>query len=759
MRYSSGPRNAAPEFGLWIVNLVAVFVVSRYLFGKNSLAIFWGWDPTSLLAFLGERHRFSDILFGVGSDPIIGLGNIAYPVNQNWFPSFMFSRDQSGAIDGPLAFAIGATELFAATGLCGRISGFAIAPSIAAGWLITLTTWQLFGLPTIVTIWFFYPNQAEVLAVFTVTASATFHLGRGPVWRSALLSAVIFLGLTHTLLALPTSLVLTLPLLGLVTVAKLLSSTGRREILTIVLCWVGIGLAALALGYMHYLAGLLAYTAAGQFPDLSKRPLTLYSGQVSLLLWTPINQTSVFSPERMMVGGGLIGCIVAIWLGSARQREAAWGVAFAEAVLIAVGVSNHWLDYWFGPSIWYYESYLFPYFALFISFLLLVPLTLAWRLAAPALSAALQQRLVTFADVAAALALPLAIGLYARAVGPTVAAASRENPIFSIASPLPQSETEITRILKSEIKLSPDEPFRGRVAVMTGQIFPEKREWQHYANVHYLVYLATGNLHDGPGLWQDDVPTLMESNTLMTPVSFAFLRALLTDPDDSQSRTIVGMRRIDPRILKTIGVRFVITDLPISGATLRAQIPIPVSPKARELTGFSYRGDLNRFDLYLYEIVGVNLGQFSPIETKLAPDANQALGYLADGKTALDRTVVVGEQLQGPLTEAKLELFTIDRDRYHVRASSAGRSILLLPIEFSRCLKISDAAGGAPRLFRADLMLTGVLFEREIDAQISFHTGPFHNPGCRLEDLADSNSMKMRNAFQDRPAFGVLRPR
>jgi hypothetical protein len=95
----------------------------------------------------------------------------------------------------------------------------------------------------------------------------------------------------------------------------------------------------------------------------------------------------------------------------------------------------------------------FSLFALFISFLLLVPLTLAWRLAAPALSAALQQRLVTFADVAAALALPLAIGLYARAVGPTVAAASRENPIFSIASPLPQSETEITRILNRKSNL------------------------------------------------------------------------------------------------------------------------------------------------------------------------------------------------------------------------------------------------------------------------------------------------------------------
>src|SRR5215831_1661392 len=559
LRYSWGLDEFAPEASLWIINVVLVFVASRYLFGMNSLAIFWGWDPTSWLAFLGERHRFSDILFGLGSDPIIGLGNIAFPVNQNWFPSLVLSTDQSGAVDGPLAFAIAATELFAATVLCGRLNGFAIGPSTAAGWLITLTTWPLFDLPTIVTIWFFFPGYAELLAVLTVMVSTIFHLGKGPVWRSVLLAGVIFLGLTHTLLAEPTQLVLTLPILGMITVAKMLFSSERREMLTIFLCWVGIGLTALTLGYVHYLAGLLTYSAAAQFLDLSKRPLTLYSGQVSLLLWTPIHSISpsvIFSPERMMVGGGLVGCLVAMWLGSARQRELALSVVFAEAVLIAVGLSNYWLDYWFGPPIWYFESYLFPYFALYICFLLLVPLMIVWGVVLRALSASVQRRIVMFADFATGLALPLAIGLYARAVGPAVAAASRENPAFYMASPLPQSETEITRILKSEIKLNPDQPFRGRVAVMTGRIFPEKREWQHYALVHYFVYLATGNLHDGPGLWQDDVPTLMESNTLMTPASFAFLRAFLTNPDDSQYRTIVGMRRIDPRILKIIGVRF-----------------------------------------------------------------------------------------------------------------------------------------------------------------------------------------------------------
>ena len=82
-RVSGGLHAIAAETTIWIINLFLVFVTTRYLFGMNSLAVFWGWDPTSMLAFLGERHRFSDILFGLGSDPIIGLGNIAYALTRD----------------------------------------------------------------------------------------------------------------------------------------------------------------------------------------------------------------------------------------------------------------------------------------------------------------------------------------------------------------------------------------------------------------------------------------------------------------------------------------------------------------------------------------------------------------------------------------------------------------------------------------------------------------------------------------------------
>jgi hypothetical protein len=111
-----------------------------------------------MLAFIGERYRFSDILFGLGNDPVIGLGNIAYDMNPRWFLTYALTADVSGNIqNGPLAFAIAATELFAATALSDRMIGFSLAPSFAAGWFITLTVWQLFGLPYIVTILFHYP--------------------------------------------------------------------------------------------------------------------------------------------------------------------------------------------------------------------------------------------------------------------------------------------------------------------------------------------------------------------------------------------------------------------------------------------------------------------------------------------------------------------------------------------------------------------------------------------------------------------------
>jgi hypothetical protein len=52
-----------------------------------------------------------------------------------------------------------------------------------------------------------------------------------------------------------------------------------------------------------------------------------------------------------------------------------------------------------------------------------------------------------------------------------------------------------------------------------------------------------------------------------------------------------------------------------------------------------------------------------------------------------------------------------------------------------------------PRLFRANLLLTTLMFERQLDARIFLSRRAFPNSRCGLDDLADSNRITMRTAF------------
>jgi hypothetical protein len=750
------------EVGLWIVNVAAIFFVTRYLFNQNSLFVFFGRDPHSLLAFIGERRRFSSTLAGVGSDPVIGLGNISYPLNPDWFLSYLVTATSAGDLqDGPLAFTIGATELFAVTALCARAVGFAAGPSFAAAWLITVLTWPLFGLPIILTHLFLYPHNAEVLAISTFIALAALEIGGKPRWLSALFATGIFLGITYITLALPTSLVLCLPIVMIFAGSKFLFGTDGRGRVIMLLSWAAIALTVFAGGYVHYLVGLLTYTAISFFPDLAKRGATsLFGGDVSMLFWPPavtaFSLKMIFTPERTFLLAGMAGNAVMAWLGSVRQRRLGLAVVMAEFVFLTIGLTNYFTNFWFGPSIWLFEVSLFPFFAMGCSYLLVTLLSQLWRVVRSRQSPLVRQRIPYLLNIVLSVSLPGMVAGYAFAMGPAIRQASQQSAIFKYGVSYPQPQTEITRILKAEIGLVPGHPFRGRAASMLGFMFPQERRADRIWLVYYFAQFATGNLHDGPGLWQDDIPTVMEYNTLLTPAYLAVTRRFFTQPSDRVTRNTVFLRRIDMRMLKLLGVRFLIVDTPVEGARLWARLRIP-TPREDRVRLAMPNLELEYFDIYLYELSDVNLGQFSPTRVQVLADAGKTLAALSDASLALDETVIVGEPLRDDLTKATLKTFTVDRDRYHVQAISEGPAILLLPIEFSRCLNVSSrSAGVLPQLFRADLLLTGIVFERELDADISFHSGPFRNSHCRLDDRADLEKLDMRNSFKEFPDYAVV---
>jgi len=752
------------EVGLWIVNIGAAFCITRYLFEMNRLFIFFNRDPHSLLAFIGERRRFSSTLIGISSDPVIGLGNISFPLNPDWFLSYLLTATTAGDLqDAPLAFAIGATELFAATALCARAIGFAGGPAFASGWLITLITWPLFGMPIILTLWFLFPHHAELVAISMLTALAALEVGRKPVWLSALFTTGFFLGTTYIMLALPTSLTLCLPIMMIFAVTQFLFETNARGRLTILLWWVAVGLAVLAAGYVYYLAGLLTYTAIGFFPDVNKRAIAdLFSGSGSMLFWPPPISVSawslktIFTPERTFLLGGLAGNAMMAWRGSSRQRRVGWAVIITEFMLISIWVVNLFTDFWIGSSIWYFEIFLFPFFAMGWCYIPVTLFSQLWRVVRSSRLSLGWQRVPSLLNILLLAVLPGIVLAFAFTKGPAIKQANQESSLLKWGASYPESQTEITRFLKSEIGLVPGQPFRGRSATMLGFILPKERSAERISQLYYFSLFATGNLHDGPGLWQDDIPTLMEYNPLMTPAYFVMMRRFFTEASDKVGRNMVVMRRIDVRMLKVLGVRFLLTDAPIDSAQLRMRMLVPAPREDRVRLGLSEL-EVEQFYIYLYELTNVNVGQFSPTRVKVIPDAGTILAELSDSSLRLEETVIADHPLRDGLTRATLKEFIVDRDHYRVRAVSEGPAALLLPIEFSRCLKVSKRpAGILPELFRADLLLTGILFENELDADISFHSGPFSDSRCRLDDLADANRLDMRNAFKAFPDYAIV---
>ena len=108
------------------------------------------------------------------------------------------------------------------------------------------------------------------------------------------------------------------------------------------------------------------------------------------------------------------------------------------------------------------------------------------------------------------------------------------------------------------------------------------------------------------------------------------------------------------------------------------------------------------------------------------------------------RTVVTDHKIDGALVPAANVTLTYQKFGLAVRASSAGRSVLVLPVQYSRCWTVSGQ--GDPKLIRTNLMQLGVSFEGTLDATLVFRFGPIHASQCRIDDIRDMERLRIREA-------------
>src|SRR5262249_33671541 len=89
------------------------------------------------------------------------------------------------------------------------------------------------------------------------------------------------------------------------------------------------------------------------------------------------------------------------------------------------------------------------------------------------------------------------------------------------------------------------------------------------------------------------------------------------------------------------------------------------------------------------------------------------------------------------------------RGGLHVSGASEGTSLVVLPQQFSHCLRARDTR---VRLVRANLLMTGMIFSGNVDTDIVFDYGIF-SPNCRRIDLMELRQLIERQAPKDERIF------
>jgi len=233
-------------------------------------------------------------------------------------------------------------------------------------------------------------------------------------------------------------------------------------------------------------------------------------------------------------------------------------------------------------------------------------------------------------------------------------------------------------------------------------------------------------------LWKRGVPTINEYSQLVTPQASYLLVALFKQsPALNGFYPWVGPGASYDTVLKTLqamGVRHVISTAAMVEADSR-QVPSMTLPRRPHdaLPGAAPEV------WHIYRLPDPNVGGYSPTEVVVANSAPEIVAVLGAQDFDFRRRVVLSSG-GFSLVPARDTRLTVNRGGgFHVSGKSDGVSLIILPQQFSHCLKASDSS---VRIVRANLLWTGVVFSGAVDADISFAYGVF-SPGCRRADIAD----------------------
>jgi hypothetical protein len=717
------PRVAA--ICTFVVNLAVFGICAGFAFARNSNVLFYHYDGAVQLLDIRDQFYFGQPIFEYVNNFMQSVGNIQFPQNAKllfffwpiaWFADLGVAKIASGLLVAAIVF----TSTYAMA----RLLSQSATVGVAAGWILGFIACPFVPIYFFNPLLYFNPHFVLVVAAPVITYWLVKHAGRRSsliVYASRTLSllAWAFYLLTASALLVPVILVGTVPYLAL----ALCLARSRSELWRKLAILASTLILAVALQWHWFVLGLFLDTAASFFPNdfVSMYQQKEYGSilfQGTLYGWA----------GPLLVGVAALGAVLELKSACRQLRAAAWLLlgliaAFIVTTFILVAASH-----WIGPAPIYFEIAVWPLYGVFAGVLLIrisniVVAQLArrkWRLG----TRGYPQLIVPI------IALVVAAHLVVR-----------KPPTGSSYFPFPQRITPVVAILKAEIAIETGSAFKGRIAT----IFPVEADlvsgfqpW-HQQFIAAAFWGATdGNDEMSVGLWSYNIPTLFEYNQLLSPAFHALIRRALQQPRFVHERDVPVVTYPDVNVLELLGVRYVL-------------MPQRDSPPG-ELIASEDRSGVAKWGLGepatgkwgLFELPAPNLATYSPTSIETRSDLASALDFVVNDSVDLSKRAVAEDQIAGPLTPVQSSALSMAGQDLHLVAESDDRSLLVVPVEFSRCLELNatqPVEQGQATIVRIDGLLTGILFEHHLDATLSFRFGPLRNPTCRWHDYQDVKAL------------------
>jgi len=501
----------------------------------------------------------------------------------------------------------------------------------------------------------------------------------------------------------------------------------RRDTI-LVRCAVLAGCVAVLLlsGALEYVYLLSQYTARVQFSDLLQRPRLPET-------------TSVFFLSKY-AGDFYWACVpgwaLGLWLLRGRPRILVLAAAVSALSFLAYSTAYlHLAGNWWLPVPIYMEHALF---ALFWTG------AIAGYWGGLEALAAYARRWMDASDRAGLWA-RLRVGLLSLSLGQATAATA----IVAVAAVAIVPAVPIAKILRYPKELAkywhegwPNEPeLKQFLENNIGyRVDPRFRGSAFFYTFGYDEFLTLD------ALWVDRVPTANEYSQLVTPQAIYFVHELIKRRNLSYDlnwfrpwiNTGGASFSMLFRTFRAFGVRYL-------GGYESLHIP---GIDDLKYASFPRRQPGNPpGNWVIHEIPNINLGNYSPTEVTIGRSAAEMIAALAAPNFDFTRQAVLSQAvlsigIHDHLVAARDAQLSVIRGGLHFSGRSDGTSLVVLPLQYSNCLRVHD---NRARLVRANFIMTGVIFSGAIDSDISFDYGIF-SPGCRRGDFADMEQLGIKLA-------------